>query len=111
MLFMISVRANFAGDSIVLDTYSGFSSVREWKNNLKTSSSAINACVMWNPFEKFVANWPTYSFKVSLFVLTVTNCHLLIDALQFTEEKYVYRFSEKVIFNQQTEIYRLTVHI
>ena len=89
-----------AAHSIVLDTSAGFSSVRALKNYLKTSCSA-----------SFVAKWSTYSFKASLFVLNVTYFHLMIDATQFTEKKYAYRFSEKIIFNQQTEIYPLTGHI
>ena len=100
-----------AAHSIVLDTSAGFSFVLELKNYLKTSSSAMKACVSGDSLGNFVTKWPTHSLRASFFVLNITYCHLMIDAVQFTECKYAYRLSAKILFNQQTEIYRLTRYI
>ena len=67
-----------AAHSFVLDTSAGFSSARELKNYLKTSSPAMEGCVSENSFGSFVAKWSTYSLKVSLFVFNVIHYNLMI---------------------------------
>ena len=48
-------RKTVGAISIVLGTSAGFSSVRETKNDLKTSSSEMKACVSGNSLGSFVA--------------------------------------------------------
>jgi len=72
--------------SIVLDTSAGFSSVRELNNDLTNFKFCNESVYIGKLFRKFCRQM-TYIFLqgIVFFVLNVTYCHLMKDALQITE--------------------------